>query len=69
MERDWRKRLGCSSPGSPQTFLDFQEDPWFDDIDWDKLTNKEIQPPFVPDVCSSPLSLSADSEYNAGETG
>jgi len=50
MERDHRKRLGCTAPGSLQSFLDFQEHPWFEDIDWDKLTNKEIMPPFVPDA-------------------
>lgn len=50
MERDYRKRLGCTAPGSLQSFLDFQEHPWFDDINWDQLQNKEVQPPFVPDV-------------------
>ena len=41
-------RLGCRPHG--QGFIDVQEHPWFSSIDWEKLQNKECQPPFVPDV-------------------
>ena len=50
MERNPSKRLGCTAPGSVQTYLDFQEHSWFDELDWDRLQSKELEPAFVPDV-------------------
>ena len=50
IERNPAKRLGCTAPGSVQTYLDFQEHPWFDELDWDRLQSKELDPPYVPDV-------------------
>jgi len=49
LERNYHKRLGCTAPGSVQSFLDFQEHPWFDELDWDRLSNKELEPAFKPD--------------------
>ena len=31
----------------------FKEHPWFAEIDWDQLYNKELPPPFVPQLKSS----------------
>ena len=48
LDRNPDTRLGCRPHG--QGFRDVQEHPWFSSIDWEKLQNKECQPPFVPDV-------------------
>ena len=46
------KRLGCGKDGSKK----IKEHPFFKGVDWDKYWNKEIQPPFVPEL-SSELDL------------
>ncbi|KAG6827975.1 hypothetical protein H0H92_009801 [Tricholoma furcatifolium] len=48
IERDPEKRLGCRPDG--QGFRDIRAHPWFESINWDKLEDKECQPPFVPDM-------------------
>ena len=48
LERDITKRLGCKPDA--EGLEEIRDHPWFSSIDWDKLENKQLQPPFVPDV-------------------
>mmetsp|Transcript_30723 Transcript_30723/g.92115 ORF Transcript_30723/g.92115 Transcript_30723/m.92115 type:complete len:781 (+) Transcript_30723:192-2534(+) len=42
--RDENKRLGCGANG----FNNVKAHPFFDGLDWDRLQNGDVKPPFVP---------------------
>ncbi|KAF5379912.1 hypothetical protein D9757_007183 [Collybiopsis confluens] len=48
IERDPSKRMGCRSP--EDQLADLQQHPWFSSVDWEKLLDKELPAPFVPDM-------------------
>jgi serine/threonine kinase 32 len=48
IDKDPATRLGCRPDG--QGIEDVRRHPWFAAIDWENLSRKESQPPFVPDV-------------------
>ncbi|KAF9647211.1 kinase-like protein [Thelephora ganbajun] len=47
LERDVTKRLGCKPDG--EGIQDIRAHSWFSSLDWDKLENKQLLPPFIPD--------------------
>lgn len=36
---------------------DIKRHGWFRTVDWERLASKELEPPFVPDVCFIPSSI------------
>ena len=48
LDRNPRTRIACRS--RERGMDDFKKHPWFSDIEFDQLMEKEIQPPFVPDL-------------------
>jgi hypothetical protein len=51
VERDPNKRLGYRQGGGG--LEDIKSHPWFKGIEWDALYNKQVVPPFEPDVSAS----------------
>lgn len=47
LERDTTRRLGTKGGGGIQTLM---AHPWFNGLDWVRLENKQLPPPFEPDV-------------------
>ena len=65
LERDITKRLGCKPDA--EGLEEIRDHPWFSSIDWDKLENKQLQPPFVPDVrllCSSLVCILMATDFD-----
>ncbi len=59
LTRDVPARLGCSRTGQ----RDIQSHPFFAAIDWVKLENRQIEPPFKPDIKNPKEANNFDPEF------
>merc|ERR1719410_1273832 len=59
LERDPKRRLGSSK----EEALEIEEHVFFKDIDWKKLYNKELKPPFKPKVKDQNDTSNVDEEF------
>lgn len=67
LERDPSRRLGRD----PESMRELKSHPWFRHIDWWKLANKLIPPPFTPssnDINAVPLGKHSKTELKSKET-
>lgn len=48
LDRNPKTRIACQS--RERGMGEFKKHPWFADVEFDRLMEKEIQPPFVPDL-------------------
>lgn len=48
LEREPSRRLACKP--REEGYEELKQQPWFQSMDWETLENKELPPPFVPDV-------------------
>jgi len=63
LQRDPEKRLGFEKDGES-----VREHPWFRDIDWQKVYNRELKPPIYPGKAvnwNSPINI----KFPEGSTG
>lgn len=60
LDRDTSRRTGCKPNG--EGFQELRRNPWFKDIDWEKLELKELTPPFVPDAKKANFDASHELE-------
>ena len=58
LERDPNKRLGYRAGGGGME--DIKSHPWFRGIDWQAIYNKEVVPPFEPDVSRRHLQIAME---------
>jgi hypothetical protein len=47
MDKNFETRLGTVGGAS-----EVKQDPFFEGIDWEKLAEKKVKPPFIPSVVS-----------------
>ena len=59
LERDPKRRLGSTDKDA----LEIEEHPFYQDIDWKKLYNKELKPPFKPKVKDQNDTSNVDEEF------
>ncbi|KIY70288.1 kinase-like protein [Cylindrobasidium torrendii FP15055 ss-10] len=60
LDRDTSRRTGCKPNG--EGFQELRRNPWFKEIDWEKLELKELSPPFVPDAKKANFDASHELE-------
>ncbi|OCH84727.1 kinase-like protein [Obba rivulosa] len=56
LDRHYKTRLGCRD--KELGIDDVRTHPWFASIDWDAMENKDMQPPFVPDMKKANFDVS-----------
>ena len=61
LERDVSRRLGWRPDDG---LKEIRTHPWLSSFDWDKLENKQLQPPFIPDV-GPPLFCLCSHHFNS----
>ncbi|KAJ3267786.1 hypothetical protein HK104_005619 [Borealophlyctis nickersoniae] len=61
LERDPKRRLG----GGPEDAAAIKRQPFFGDVDWQKLNKKEVTPPFKPKVESETDTSNFDPVFTA----
>lgn len=59
MAKNPKKRLGFKS------IQEIKDHPYFADIDWNKLKNKMVNPPFIPDLKNEFDTKYIDKEFLA----
>jgi hypothetical protein len=53
LAKDWKKRLGSNGDAA-----EVKQDPYFAHIDWQKLIEKKLPPPYKPNVvCNSKIFI------------
>lgn len=57
LDKNPKKRLGCTS-ATDDRMASVQKHPWFSQLDWDALEEKEVQAPFVPDLKKANFDIS-----------
>ena len=62
LTRRQASRLGNLSRG----YLDVKEHPWFSSLDWEKLNNREVKAPWVPNI-KNPLDSTYFSDFSQEE--
>ena len=58
LQKNPKKRLGSQADS-----LEVLSHPWFSDLDWTKLLEKEIKAPFIPEVSGDSFLKNFDDEF------
>ena len=59
LEKDPTKRIACGIEGADE----IKRHAWFRDIDWDRLIERKVTPPFVPKIKTARDTSNFDEEF------
>ena len=59
LEKDPKKRIACGIEGADE----IKRHPWFKDINWERLVEKQVTPPFIPKVKTARDTGNFDEEF------